>query len=287
MAPSKIRRGISLMEVLIATFVLAIGLLGVAALLPVGRVAILETSKADRAGFVGRAALRDVKVRRMLDPNSWTDQVLDAQGRVVLSGEPFAIDPLGRARGLPDTLGPLKRFSFQDMTPALAEHIFMSQDDLVFVKPPNSTERPQALVNATGSPEYVGDYSWLMTVTPSATGANQPQVFEVSVAVCYKRMFSPEQTLTAAVSGGYGGVNLVLANPVPVKENDWILLCAAGNTARWYRVVSASSPATHLTAVGPDWNTAANSSADLVVIESVVGVYVTTVELDSNPIWIK
>ncbi len=43
------------MEVLISTFVMSIGLLGLAALIPVGRFAIVQTGKADRAGACGRA----------------------------------------------------------------------------------------------------------------------------------------------------------------------------------------------------------------------------------------
>ena len=52
------RAGISLMEVLISTFVLSIGLLGLAALIPVGRFAIVQTAKSDRAGACGRAGGR-------------------------------------------------------------------------------------------------------------------------------------------------------------------------------------------------------------------------------------
>ena len=62
------RRGVSLLEVLAAIGVLSIGLLGLAALLPIGRYTIAEATKADRAGHCGRAALRNVVVRRMLDP---------------------------------------------------------------------------------------------------------------------------------------------------------------------------------------------------------------------------
>jgi hypothetical protein len=59
------------MEVLISTFVLSVGLLGFAVLLPVGQITIMETMKADRAGDCGRAALNEIKVRRMLDCNNW------------------------------------------------------------------------------------------------------------------------------------------------------------------------------------------------------------------------
>jgi hypothetical protein len=73
----KSRPGVTLMEVLISTFVLAVGLLGLAALLPVGRMAIVETMKADRSGDCGRAALRNIKARRLLDPYPWPPMPAD------------------------------------------------------------------------------------------------------------------------------------------------------------------------------------------------------------------
>jgi len=108
------RRGLSLLEVLIGTFVLSVGLLSLAMLIPVGRFAIVETGKADRAGAAGRAALRDIQVRSMLSPYRWrgtvdltgavnadfmnNDVVDPATGNFGVLGESFAIDPLLIAR---------------------------------------------------------------------------------------------------------------------------------------------------------------------------------------------
>ncbi|MFC1597261.1 hypothetical protein ACFL5Q_04900 [Planctomycetota bacterium] len=61
----------SLLEVLISIFVLSIGLLAVAAVIPVGRYAIVEAAKSDRAAACGQAVLNDVKVRRMINPGNW------------------------------------------------------------------------------------------------------------------------------------------------------------------------------------------------------------------------
>ncbi len=64
------RRGISLLEVLISMFILMIGLLGVGALIPVGRLEVGKGDQYDRAGALGRAAIREIKVRDMLRPDA-------------------------------------------------------------------------------------------------------------------------------------------------------------------------------------------------------------------------
>jgi type II secretory pathway pseudopilin PulG len=65
------RRGVSLLEVLVSMFIMLVGLAGVAALLPVGQHSLAEAAKADRAGACGRAGLREVKIRGILDPTKW------------------------------------------------------------------------------------------------------------------------------------------------------------------------------------------------------------------------
>ena len=100
--PPSRRRGVSLMEVLISVFVLSMGLIGMAALLPLGRFAINETGKADRAGACGRAALREIKVRHMLDPTYWPLTTYNGASFASLSaantaGSTVIVDPLGIA----------------------------------------------------------------------------------------------------------------------------------------------------------------------------------------------
>src|SRR5579859_1448276 len=62
-------RGISLLEVLISIFILLVGLLGVGALIPIGRLEVGQADKFDRAGTLGRAAFREMKIRAMLRPD--------------------------------------------------------------------------------------------------------------------------------------------------------------------------------------------------------------------------
>jgi prepilin-type N-terminal cleavage/methylation domain-containing protein len=107
------RRGVTLLEVLISIFVVAVGLLGIAAMIPLGSFAVIETAKSDRSAALGRSAQHEVRVRKMLErmrddtpaPTArWYvdkyDPMDDAtpaarQFRLTfLIGQPFAIDPL-------------------------------------------------------------------------------------------------------------------------------------------------------------------------------------------------
>ena len=49
-SPHSPRRGLSLLEVLVSIFILTLGILGVATLIPIGKVAMVETNKSDRTG---------------------------------------------------------------------------------------------------------------------------------------------------------------------------------------------------------------------------------------------
>ena len=67
----KNRGGVSLLEILICVGILSIGLLGVAALIPAGHFAVVETTKADRSVACAKAAKAEVQVREMLAPEHW------------------------------------------------------------------------------------------------------------------------------------------------------------------------------------------------------------------------
>lgn len=65
------RAGFSLLEVLVSIFVLLFGLLAVAAMIPLAGLRIIQTNQADYSTACGQAGLRDVRVRRMLEPRNW------------------------------------------------------------------------------------------------------------------------------------------------------------------------------------------------------------------------
>lgn len=106
---SRQRSGISLLEVLISIFVLVVGILGLAALIPIGRFEVQEANKLDRGAALGKQAYREMRLRGWLDARNewlWFDRtnkqfnaVLQpdpATGRLQFTGNwtpPFAIDP--------------------------------------------------------------------------------------------------------------------------------------------------------------------------------------------------
>ncbi|WP_145105909.1 hypothetical protein [Botrimarina mediterranea] len=65
------RRALTLAEVLIAMGLLTLGLLGVAAVFPVGGFYMQSGDIADRGGAVAQAALEDAIIRGHLDPKNW------------------------------------------------------------------------------------------------------------------------------------------------------------------------------------------------------------------------
>ncbi len=321
-----LRPGVSLMEVLFSTFILSIGLISLAALIPVGRFTIAETSRSDYAAACGRAALRDLSVQRMLDYRYWVHPNIPAnfvQFGQTTNLPPFAIDPYGVLRGPAESgsfpkdyvggLGFLPRVSLR--TPAgvsfnfaLAERFFMAKDDEQFNFPSDRKLRPEA-IDLSGD-NAAGHYTWLATVTPAASERGAPvalkKTFQVSVAVCHKRVFRDDSAAgiaaeqvaqqVAFLPGGAGvalGGGTVRVNPpLLVRPRQWLLL-ADGAQCHWYRVVSAPprsdvDPRSELLALaGPDWVIYSGAATRAVVVQTVVGVYSTVVEIDTDPTWNK
>ncbi len=65
------RSGLSLLEVLIATFVLSVGVLGLMSLVPLGGHRIAQVNNFDAGAQLGRAALGQVVARGILEPDRW------------------------------------------------------------------------------------------------------------------------------------------------------------------------------------------------------------------------
>ena len=276
------RRGVSLMEVLIALFILSIGLLGVAALIPIGRYSVAEATKSDRCAACGHAALDEIKTRGLVDANIWAYNT-----GPLTSGATFAIDPL--YTGGSNYLGAITRLHYTNN--AAAGPIFIGNDDLLFDIPDDSSLRPRGLQldGSVGAPTSEGRYTWLFTASPSPTEDaaassdwRNRKTFTVSAVVCFQRDLTggedkPFTPTTWTPSGKFMQVGADLG----IQRDDWILVCGSRGVpvGVWYRVVSAGGygGTSYLTLQGPDWQYGDTVTA--VYMPSVVGVYTGTVRL--------
>ena len=183
---------------------LSVGLLALAALMPIGRYTIGEAIKGDHAGDCGRAALRDVVVRRMLDSNNWSGNAGNGA---------FVIDPYGLALGTSASFGGLPVISLKNVNP----QSFQATDDLIVTLPENMNPKQPVgrpinsiMVNgqSVAQPLMVnGDFSWFLTVIPT----NTPNRFTVSVVVCLKRDGTQQRaSISSFPDGGFGGGSVQL-----------------------------------------------------------------------------
>lgn len=219
-----IGRGVTLMEVLFAILVLAVGLTGVAALLPAGMHHVSVANQYDRSAACGRAALREVEVRRMLWPQSWVNASTLAPPQFLTQAPAFVIDPLLVARNglvtpndtradfFPYASGAsvipagdprvLRRRTLSalvarpDGTPltprervAVAERVFVLQDETIFSPPAGDADaRPQAIFSGETWPSE-GNYSWLLMVRP-AESENNASALGVGLPYDQRRLYT-------------------------------------------------------------------------------------------------
>jgi len=183
------RRGISLLDVLVSMFVLLFGLMGVAALLPVGNYFASRATMYDRAASIGEAAFHDLQARGYLRPEMW--RTINGATPIIAPGEnqhhwSFCIDPVGIAVANEGELnwfpyaagtapGPyptvMRRLSLPNaddtgrMSLLAAERIFMSRDDVAVAFPEdqdasvigtNNNKLPVAF-ESYGAPPYSAD----------------------------------------------------------------------------------------------------------------------------------
>jgi hypothetical protein len=191
-------------------------------------------------------------------------------------------------------------------TQAMANQVFVWPDDLIInmpedMKPPRAAGRP-INVDLSGNPQpltFKGDYSWFASVVPMPSN---PLRFTVSIIVCCKRDLTTPTSeravpVTTFFDNGLGGgsvqlqreINDIASDDPPagitVKENDWVALCSPKGLCRWYRIGSLGDDSSYLTLIGPDWQATPGQDHLVALGQSVVGVYTTTIELDTDPTW--
>jgi len=89
------RRGITLLEVLVACGILIMGLASVAALLPAAASMMAEASRLDRAANLATNAVADLRFRRLLSAASFNDEVKTLVFGEMFPNAPFRQNPFG------------------------------------------------------------------------------------------------------------------------------------------------------------------------------------------------
>lgn len=263
------RHGFSLLEVLVAIFVILVGLLGVVALIPVGHSSMLKATQADRSRTLATNSIQEIRIRGWSSPEWWCwpdgtdfDETTFSAGVVVFdplfcaSNPSTNLFPAGVANGLarvslwsvPPPQGASPPFSSPHipMSSALADRLFRSSDDLIFSREDDA--RPVAVPGATVAVASKGEYSWFATVTASVSGSAIPfaadNTVTVATAICYQRNIVDDESVIADVvwpAGVFiGEFDLVFAtqeNAAVIDDATWIAVMRTDRLGvQWYRI---------------------------------------------------
>lgn len=193
------RLGVTLMEVLIAAGVTAVGLFGVLALIPVAGIQVQRGITEDRKAVLGKNAIAAFHIYGMRRPAAWHYADGTAAYDPLFPQTPFCIDPRFasvRGEGFPyrqaidlPGINWMPRVSIWNygVTAAhrqLADELFQAQDDLEFTIPTgNQRTLPafQSMTTGDTKRQSVGQFSWFATVVPKHGTVNDEWVLSVVV----------------------------------------------------------------------------------------------------------
>jgi type II secretory pathway pseudopilin PulG len=179
------RGGISLIEVLVSLFILAVGLLSIAALLPVGQFQVGQAELDERKAIVAQNASRSFRTRGMGDYRMWLAKNPLTAGSFT---GPLFLDPLWYGAALPQynvpASGPntfqritlrqsLKNANSPGLSSPEAEAIYVSRDDLLLDPAPDPESAPLSRYEGGNTApirrDFEGNYSWLAMIQPAVS----------------------------------------------------------------------------------------------------------------------
>lgn len=249
------RPGVTLMEVLIAMFIMAIGMLALLALFPIGAVSMAQALKDDRCAAAASMAEQLAIAHNIRhDPTVETlFTVLDKSLPPTGPGQPVYVDPyfastiplLGQGSGSPG----IHRTSLSFIPPQIVDRWFTLPDDIAFA--------------GNGTPDFSSGlldrgrrYSWAYLLRRAQAGSDQ--AINMSVVVYAGRatdipIAEPSHAATPQPQAPNG---VVIGGIVDLRRGNWILDTtpdAAGVIhGDFYRVINvqdfstANGPATML-----------------------------------------
>jgi type II secretory pathway pseudopilin PulG len=195
------RRGISIIEVLVSMFILSVGLLGIASLLPIGQRQALLADQQDRLSSLGQNAIRSFRTRGYSNPAFWIKADNNGIGNDFT--QPIFIDPLLAAAQnsskVPHSGSQvIPRFTVKTsttgnkLTQGGAEAIFMSRDDVI-VEPGTTPEAPtKAKFDNNIRRDFNGEYSWAAMIAPTYPGVKPPGNDPTNTAYAYGKPYSEQ-----------------------------------------------------------------------------------------------
>jgi hypothetical protein len=223
------RAGVSLVEVMFSIGVAMIGLVGIAALLPVAGAQANKGALADAAARLGADAIREFHVRSMGNPSTWRwfegSQFRPVRQDELAAGISFCLDPRFVAQGnddagrsqfpyiAPGTVLSMPRITLTPspgatlpltavMLPPRANQVFTSDDSLVFDLPQDRTLGPVQNFSLSPTAPYPplrrntnGYFSWLATIVPKLDRmGNLTDEYTLSVVVFSRRIIDAALT---------------------------------------------------------------------------------------------
>jgi prepilin-type N-terminal cleavage/methylation domain-containing protein len=293
-------RGVTLIELMFAIGIMLVGLLGVAALIPLAGYEIGRGLTADRMSATGRNAVAEFDIRSMRRH----DMHVYYDGSQFNSNQAaFCIDPLGRSTAVNQSFPlvgvgtgvTMPRISLRNrpggqiMGRVQAERLFVARDDLAVQRLSDPTLPPQQVYGMPVSRrQYYGGFSWFATLVQEINKSDQ---YVLSVVVLEDRnLQAAEQELPVTHLGGSGGGEVVLTGQLDLRTGNWLMLTAAPNRFRWYRVMNSmmdvdnSNPIEFVTLEGADIDSDF-VPVSAVLVPGVVGVFEKTIRLEDTSLW--
>ncbi len=195
------RTGISIIEVLVSMFILSVGLLGIASLLPIGQRQALLADQQDRLSSLGQNAIRSFRTRGYSNYAFWAKA--DGTGIGNDFNQPIFIDPLmvatQNSNKVPHSSAQvIPRYTVKTsatggkLNAGGAEAIFMSRDD-VLVTPGTQPEDPtKAKFDSNLRRDFSGEYSWAAMIAPTYPGVKPPGNDPTNTAYAYGKPYAEQ-----------------------------------------------------------------------------------------------